>query len=66
MEKITEIINEYGPEPIKLWVGPYFAVVIIKPEDIQVTIKIQYYTSKIRIKSIIFPFSSIIYKDNTN
>lgn len=36
MENILKFIKMYSPGPVKLWIGPYFAVAIIKPEDIQV------------------------------
>jgi len=36
MSKIFDLIKKYGPEPFKLWLGPYFAVAIFKPEDLQV------------------------------
>lgn len=36
MGKIMELNTLYGPEPYKVWLGTSFAVVIIKPEDVQV------------------------------
>jgi len=38
MSKIIDLAKEYNLSPIKLWLGPYFAVVISKPEDLQVII----------------------------
>ncbi|XP_026817199.1 cytochrome P450 4C1-like [Rhopalosiphum maidis] len=35
MEKILKLDNKYSPGPFKIWVGPYFGVIIIKPEDVQ-------------------------------
>ncbi|KAF0747583.1 Uncharacterized protein FWK35_00018805, partial [Aphis craccivora] len=36
IERIIKLFEVYGPEPQKLWFGPYFAVTIAKPEDIQI------------------------------
>ncbi|KAL4123114.1 hypothetical protein QTP88_015344 [Uroleucon formosanum] len=33
--KIIDLVKEYNLLPIKLWLGPYFAVTICKPEDLQ-------------------------------
>lgn len=41
IEKIIKLFEVYGPEPHKLWIGPYFAVTIGKPEDLQVIILIK-------------------------
>jgi len=36
MNQIFDLMQEYNPGPIKVWIGPYFGVAIAKPEDIQV------------------------------
>lgn len=36
MSKIIDLAKEYDQLPFKLWLGPYFAVVIAHPEDLQV------------------------------
>eukprot|EP00102_Acyrthosiphon_pisum_P012638 XP_008181891.1 PREDICTED: cytochrome P450 4V2-like [Acyrthosiphon pisum] len=36
MSKIIDLVKEYNLSPIKLWLGPYFAVSISKPEDLQI------------------------------
>ncbi|XP_050054619.1 cytochrome P450 4C1-like isoform X2 [Aphis gossypii] len=36
IENIIKLFEVYGPEPHKLWLGPYFAVTIGKPEDLQI------------------------------
>lgn len=36
MSKIIDYTRDYNLEPYRLWIGPYFAVVIVKPEDVQV------------------------------
>jgi len=36
MCKLFNLLKEYNPEPFKLWLGPYFGVAILKPEDVQV------------------------------
>ncbi|XP_016658611.1 cytochrome P450 4C1 isoform X3 [Acyrthosiphon pisum] len=30
--------NNYGSEPFKVWLGPFFGVYIIKPEDVQIVL----------------------------
>lgn len=37
MDKIIILMNKYGPEPFRVWLGESFGVVIVKPEDLQVT-----------------------------
>lgn len=37
MEEIQDLVKNYSPEPFKLWLGPFFAVTITKPKDLQVT-----------------------------
>ncbi|XP_022175937.1 cytochrome P450 4C1-like [Myzus persicae] len=36
MSKIIDTVKKYSLKPIRLWLGPYFAVVIAKPEDVQI------------------------------
>jgi len=36
MSKIIDYAKDYNLEPFRIWLGPYFAVVIAKPEDVQV------------------------------
>jgi len=36
LDTIIKLSNDYGPEPFKMWCGPYFTVCISKPEDVQV------------------------------
>jgi len=36
MSKIIDMATEYNQSPFRLWLGPYFAVAIGKPEDVQV------------------------------
>jgi len=36
MSKIIDLSKEYNIEPFRVWLGPYFGVVIVKPEDLQV------------------------------
>ncbi|CAI6360436.1 unnamed protein product [Macrosiphum euphorbiae] len=38
MSKIIDLVKEYNLSPIKLWLGPYFAVSICKPEDLQIVL----------------------------
>jgi len=38
MEKWFKFGRNYGIEPFKFWFGPYFTVVLSKPEDMQVKI----------------------------
>ncbi|XP_050054621.1 cytochrome P450 4C1-like [Aphis gossypii] len=35
-DNIIQLFNSYGCEPCKVWLGPYFGVVISKPEDLQI------------------------------
>jgi len=36
MSKIIEYEKDYNDQPFRVWLGPYFAVIITKPEDVQV------------------------------
>jgi len=36
MSKIIELAAEYKQSPFRLWLGPYFAVAVGHPEDLQV------------------------------
>lgn len=36
MSRILDYEKDYNLEPFKVWLGPYFGVVIVKPEDLQV------------------------------
>jgi cytochrome P450 family 4 len=36
MSKIIDLAKEYNLSPAKLWLGPYFAVTICRPEDLQI------------------------------
>ncbi|XP_015366846.1 PREDICTED: cytochrome P450 4g15-like [Diuraphis noxia] len=36
MSKIIDNAKKYNLEPFRIWLGPYFAVVIAKPEDLQI------------------------------
>lgn len=36
LNNIVDVAKEYNLEPFKIWLGPYFGVVISKPEDLQV------------------------------
>jgi len=53
MDSIFKLIEDYSPEPFKIWMGPYFGVAIVKPEDIQVII-FEYNTNHIKINLIKF------------
>ncbi|XP_022166735.1 cytochrome P450 4C1-like [Myzus persicae] len=35
MKKILKLDDRFSPGPFKIWMGPYFGVIIIKPEDVQ-------------------------------
>jgi len=37
MSRIIDYEKDYNLEPFSAWIGPYFVVVIVKPEDLQVT-----------------------------
>jgi len=43
MSKIIDYTRDYNLEPYKLWLGPYFIVVIVKPEDVQVILLLKQY-----------------------
>jgi len=36
MSKIIDLAKEYNQLPFRLWLGPYFAVAVGNPEDLQV------------------------------
>jgi len=36
MSKIIDNAKKYSLEPFRIWLGPYFGVIIAKPEDLQV------------------------------
>jgi len=36
MNRIIEYVKDYDVEPFRVWLGPYFTVIITKPEDLQV------------------------------
>ncbi|XP_060860451.1 cytochrome P450 4g15-like isoform X2 [Metopolophium dirhodum] len=38
ISKIIGLAREYNLEPFKIWLGPYFGVVISKPEDLQIVL----------------------------
>jgi len=38
MSKLIDNAKKYNLEPFRAWLGPYFGVVIAKPEDLQVII----------------------------
>lgn len=40
-DRIIKLFNSYGYEPCKVWLGPYFGVAILKPEDLQVIVLIK-------------------------
>jgi len=38
MNNIIKLIEDYCPEPFEIWMGPYFGISIVKPDDVQVII----------------------------
>ncbi|XP_022176867.1 cytochrome P450 4C1-like [Myzus persicae] len=52
MSKIIDYTRDYNLEPYRLWIGPYFAVVIVKPEDVQIVLN----SSKALQKDRIYDF----------
>ncbi|XP_060860448.1 cytochrome P450 4C1-like [Metopolophium dirhodum] len=38
ISQIISLVNEYKLDPIKIWLGPYFGVVIDKPEDLKIVL----------------------------
>ncbi|XP_022166734.1 cytochrome P450 4C1-like isoform X2 [Myzus persicae] len=38
LNNLVQLIEDYCPGPFKIWMGPYFGVAIVKPEDLQIVL----------------------------
>ncbi|XP_029344292.1 cytochrome P450 4C1-like isoform X2 [Acyrthosiphon pisum] len=52
VSRILDYVKDYNLEPFKFWMGPYFGVVIVKPEDLQIVLN----SSKALQKGYVYDF----------
>ncbi|XP_060860449.1 cytochrome P450 4C1-like [Metopolophium dirhodum] len=52
MSRILDYEKDYNLEPFRAWLGPYFVVIIIKPEDLQIVLN----SSKALQKGCLYKF----------
>ncbi|XP_016656341.1 cytochrome P450 4C1 [Acyrthosiphon pisum] len=56
VSRILDYVKDYNLEPFKFWMGPYFGVFIVKPEDLQIVLN----SSNAFQKGFVYDFFKVI------